>query len=248
MLPFLLLSTRPEDDAAEGERAAIVRLAGLRDDELIQHRVEAAPLGPIDLDDYAGVFLGGGPFNASDEHKTELQRRVEADVNRVVDDVVARDLPFLGLCYGVGVLTDRLGGVVDKTYPEAVGVSTSTLTEEGAADPLFAGVPPTIRAFTGHKEACRELPPGAVLLASGEVSPVQAFRVGSHAYATQFHPELDSAGLAARIRIYRDAGYFRPEDTETLVDFALSAEITHDVHTVLRNFVALARQHSVNGS
>lgn len=242
MKPFLLLSTRPEDDAAEGERAAIVRLAGLTDADVEQHRVESGPLPALDLDDYAGVLLGGGPFNASDAEKSELQQRVEADVNRVVDEVVERDLPFLGLCYGVGVLTSRLGGLVDRAHGEAVGVSVSTLTEEGRADRLFDGVPSEIHAFTGHKEACAALPAGATLLATGRNCPVQAFRVGSNVYSTQFHPELDSPGLAARIRIYRDAGYFAPEDTEKLVDFALTAEISPEVHRVLHNFVALARQ------
>lgn len=247
MKPFLLLSTRPEDDAAEGERGALVRLAGLADDDVVQVRVEQGPMPEIDLDDYSGVFLGGGPFNSSDAEKSALQERVEADVNRVVDECVARDLPFLGLCYGVGVLTARLGGVVDRTYGEPVGLSESTLTVAGRADPLFDGVPDEFVAFTGHKEACLALPDGAELLATGDSCPVQAFRVGRRVYSTQFHPELDSAGLAARIRIYRDAGYFEPEDTDRLVEFALSAQPTPSIHRVLQNFVALASEYKVNG-
>lgn len=242
MKPFLLLSTRPEDDAAEGERAAIVRLACLSDDDVEQVRVEMAPLPTVDVDRYRGVLLGGGPFNSSDEVKSELQQRVEADVNRIVDECIGREIPFLGLCYGVGVLTDRLGGTVDRTYGENVGVSLSTLTEAGRTDPLFDGVPGRFHAFTGHKEACLTLPPDAKLLASGEACPVQAFRIGRTVYATQFHPELDSPGLAARIRIYRDAGYFAPEDTEKLVEFAMTAQITPEVHLVLQNFVRLASQ------
>lgn len=242
MKPFLLLSTRPEDDAAEGEREAIVRLAGISDADLVQVRVEEPPLGTQNLDHYSGVFLGGGPYNASDTDKSALQVRVEADLNRVIDDVVARDFPFFGLCYGVGALTGRLGGVVDRSVGEEVGVVTATLTAEGRADPIFAGVPSELQAFTAHKEGCRLLAPGATLLATGVECPVQAFRIGRRVYATQFHPELDSAGLAARIRIYRDAGYFDPADTETLVAFAESSTITAAVHTMLRNFVELAAQ------
>lgn len=241
MKPFLLLSTRPEDDAAEGEREAVVRLAGLTDGDLVQFRVEAEPLAELNLDDYAGIFLGGGPFNSSDEEKSPLQRRVEADLNRVIDEVVARDFPFLGLCYGVGTLTQRLGGVVDRKYSEAVGTTDATVTSDGLHDPLFDGVPTHFVAFVGHKEACRRLPPQATLLATGTVCPVQAFRVGTRVYATQFHPELDSAGLAARIRIYRDAGYFAPEETDRLVEYALGTQPTPEVHRMLRNFVAIAR-------
>ena len=60
--PFLLLSTRPEDDAVVGERAAILAKAGLAEAELVQHRVERFPLPELDLSDFAGVFLGGGPI------------------------------------------------------------------------------------------------------------------------------------------------------------------------------------------
>ena len=71
--------------------------------------------------------------------------------------------------------------------------------------------------------------------------PVQAFRVGTKVYATQFHPELDSAGLAARIRIYRDAGYFAPEETEQLVRYAMDTQPTPEVHRMLTNFVSIAQ-------
>lgn len=241
MKPFLLLSTRPEDDAAEGEREAIARLAVLEYADLVQIRLEAAPLPPIDLDGFAGIFLGGGPFNASDVAKSPVQLRAEADLGRLLDEVVARDIPFLGLCYGVGALTRHLGGVVDRSVGEDVGVVTATLTGDGRADPLFEGLPTSLRAFTAHKEGCRVPAAGTVVLATGDACPVQAFRIGRRVYATQFHPELDSAGLASRIRIYRDAGYFDPADTDTLVAFAQSATITPEVHRMLTNFVAICR-------
>lgn len=241
MKPFVLLSTRPEDDAAEGEREAIVRLAGLRDDDVVQVRLGDDPMQPIDLQSFDGVILGGGPYNASDADKSPTQRRAEAVIARVMDAAVAADFPFFGLCYGVGALTQHLGGVVDRTVGEDVGVVTATLTAEGRADPIFDGIPDTFHAFTAHKEGCRLLAPGAVMLASGDACPVQAFRMGRHVYATQFHPELDSAGLAARIRIYRDAGYFNPEDTDDLVALAESSTITAEIHTMLVNFVRLAR-------
>lgn len=242
MKPFLLLSTRPEDAAAEGEREAIIRLAGLREADLVQFRVEEAPLPELDLNDYTGIFLGGGPYNASDHPKADEQLRIEDDIFAVIDRAVASDFPFLGLCYGVGALTSRLGGVVDRTYGEEAGVATATLTPEGRADALFAGIPDQMVAFVGHKEASSILPDGAVLLASGTECPVQAFRIGTNVYATQFHPELDHEGMASRLRIYSEAGYFHPSETETLVEFAKQAPISSEVHTILSNFAELARR------
>jgi GMP synthase (glutamine-hydrolysing) len=47
--------------------------------------------------------------------------------------------------------------------------------------------------------------------------------------------------MAERILIYREAGYFAPEETEELSAFALDADITDEVHAILSNFVRLAR-------
>lgn len=106
MRPFLLLSTRAEDVAADDEYAGFLRATGLGERELLRIRVEAGPLLEFDLDDHAGVLLGGSPFNASDpdERKSDVQRRVERDLARLLDRVVARDVPFLGACYGIGTL------------------------------------------------------------------------------------------------------------------------------------------------
>ncbi len=237
MKPFLLLSTRPEDAAAEGERRSVLRFGGLADTELVQIRAEQRPLPSIDLDDWSGVLLGGGPFNSSDPEKSQLQLRVEADLRRVLDGVLTRDYPFLGLCYGVGTVTSLLGGVVDRTYGEAVGEIVVTLTDSGRRDPLLAEVPAAFRAFVGHKEAVRVLPETAVLLATGERCPVQMFRVGANGYVTQFHPELDGEGLAERIMIYREAGYFPPSEAENLAATALSADLDEAVHSIVRRFV-----------
>jgi GMP synthase (glutamine-hydrolysing) len=101
--------------------------------------------------------------------------------------------------------------VVDRRYAEPVGSVSVTLTSEGQRDPLLGGLPATFDAFVGHKEALSRLPDHAVLLASSATCPVQAFRIGCHVYATQFHPELDAAGLCTRIDVYKHAGYFEPE-------------------------------------
>jgi GMP synthase (glutamine-hydrolysing) len=226
--PFLLLATRAEDEAADDEYAAMLRAGGLAEGELHRIRLEAAPLPPLDLDRYAGIILGGGPFDSSDpeDAKSPTQRRVEAELRDLLDEVVARDFPFLGACYGVGTLGVHQGGTVDRTYGEPVGAVTVSLTDAGIADPLLQGVPPTFEAFVGHKEALRAVPPGAVLLASSPTCPVQMFRVRTNLYATQFHPELDVDGIVTRVRVYQHAGYFPPETLEELITRLRGAEVT----------------------
>src|SRR6188768_2657574 len=123
MKPFVLLATRAEDLAADGEYEAFCRFGGLRPEELVRVRLEQSPLPALDLDDYSGVFVGGSPFNTSSpaELKSSVQVRVEKDMAALLDEVVERDFPFFGACYGVGTLGAYQGGVIDGTYAEPVG-------------------------------------------------------------------------------------------------------------------------------
>ena len=246
MLPFLLLATRADDAVADAEYRAFLRFACLAPEQLVRVRLEAAPLAEqlpgADFTAYAGVLIGGSPFTASDpdEQKSPVQRRVERDLDEVVGEVLRLDVPFLGACFGIGTLGRHLGGVVDRTYGEPVGAVEITLTDEGLADPLLAGLPRAFTAFVGHKEALRVLPAGAVLLAGSAGCPVQMFRVGQHQYATQFHPERDGPGIVERIHAYRYAGYFDPAETDALVARVGAADVTWPAQ-VLAAFTARYR-------
>ncbi|MFV0425535.1 MAG: glutamine amidotransferase [Beutenbergiaceae bacterium] len=235
MKPFLLLATRPEDDAADGEYASFLQFTGLAPQKLRRFRLEQAPLPPIDLDDYSGIFLGGSPFNSGETHKSELQRRVEGDLNRLLADVVARDFPFFGACYGVGTLGLLAGGVLDTTYSEPVSAVEVEVTPQGAQDPLLAGMPPRFAAYVGHKEALSQLPPGAVLLATAQSCPIQMFRLGRNMYATQFHPELDEAAIVTRIYTYANHGYFPPETRDEVITAVRGAPVG-SAHQLLSAF------------
>jgi len=236
--PFLLLSIRADDAAADNEYESFLTLAGLTEDELRRIRLDQRALGDIDLRDWSGIWVGGGPFNYTDPDgkKSPVQQRVEADVGRLLDAVVGADFPFLGACYGVGALGSHQGGVVDRRHSEPVGTVRVTLTGPGRSDPLLADLPEEFDAFTGHKEAVSELPGHAVLLASSATCPVQAFRVGANVYATQFHPELDAVGLCTRIDVYKHAGYFDPSVADELKAMAWRSEVSHPP-AILRAFV-----------
>jgi GMP synthase (glutamine-hydrolysing) len=239
MRPFLLLSSRAEDVAADGEYAAFLRFTGLPPERLKRIRMEAGPLPELQLDDYAGVFVGGGPFNSSDppEAKSEIQQRVERELSSLLDEIVARDFPFFGACYGVGTLGVHRGGLIDRTYAEPVSAVRIRLTEAGRADPVLTGMAPEFDAFVGHKEACSVLPSDAVLLASSAACPVQMFRVQENLYATQFHPELDVDGIVTRVHVYQHAGYFPPAEMEELIARLIPALVT-EPGRMLANFVA----------
>lgn len=236
--PFLLLAIRGEDAAADDEYASILRLGGLDESGLHRVRMEQGPVGAVDVAAYSGIILGGGPFQRSDppEKKSDVQVRVETELEDLLDVVVARDVPFLGLCYGIGVLGAHQGGVIDREFGEPVGRMPVSVTAAGRADPLFAALPEDFEAFGGHKEALSVTPRHATVLATSAACPVQAFRVGANVYATQFHPELDSASLQTRIDAYRDYGYFPPEEAEALKAVAREREVEWPA-SILRTFV-----------
>lgn len=238
MKPFVLLATRAEDQPADEEYALFLRHSGLDERDLIRVRLEAGPMPDLDLDGLSGIFVGGGPFNASDpaERKSTVQRRVEAEFDALLDEVVARDFPFLGACYGVGTLGVHQGAPIDRTYAEPISVVPVTLTDAGASDPILAGMPATFNAFVGHKEAIRSLPASATLLGSSPTCPVQMFRVGTNVYATQFHPELDVEAITVRIHAYANHGYFAADELEPTLAAVRRAEVSHPSR-MLRAFV-----------
>jgi len=238
--PFLVLQLRTETEASDDEFAAILRKGGLSDSDVLRVRLDRGPVpGGLALDDLSGVIVGGGPGCVSDPEasKSPMEKAIEAAVMGLMPEIIARDFPFMGCCYGIGILAHHLGAEVSKRrYSEPVGATTCVLTEAGRADPLLTGVPDTFRAFVGHKEAVQALPTGCAHLLESEPCPFQMIRHGSNVYATQFHPEADSDGFEVRIRIYKDRGYFPPETANYLVTMC-RAEDVHVPETILRRFV-----------
>lgn len=240
--PFLLLSTRAEDAAAHAEQLSFARAAGLAPAMLHQLRLERERPKALDLERYGGVIVGGGPYNASDESKSAVQLEVEAWFDDHLAEVLETDFPFFGACYGVGLLGTVGRGRVSRKHGEEAAVVEVSVTPEGASDPVLAGLPERFHAMVGHKEAIEELPAGATLLATGASCPVQMFRLGRNAYASQFHPELDADTFEQRLRIYADQGYYQPGGNDRAVADARRFDVARSAQ-VLRNFTRLHSGH-----
>lgn len=240
--PFLLLSTRAEDAAAHAEQLSFARAAGLAPAMLHQLRLERERPKALDLERYGGVIVGGGPYNASDESKSAVQLEVEAWFDDHLAEVLETDFPFFGACYGVGLLGTVGRGRVSRKHGEEAAVVEVSVTPEGASDPVLAGLPERFHAMVGHKEAIEELPAGATLLATGASCPVQMFRLGRNAYASQFHPELDADTFEQRLRIYADQGYYQPGGNDRTVADARRFDVARSAQ-VLRNFTRLHSGH-----
>lgn len=239
MRPFLILQVRPEDDAADGEYAALIQKGGIEADRAHRIRVERDPLpANLSLDEYAGVVVGGGPGCVSDaaDTKPAAEARAEAAILSIMHEVIAGDVPFMGCCYGISVLAHHLGAEVSKRrWSEPVVPVEVRRTDASRADPLFEGIPDRFTALVGHKKAAQELPEGCVHLVASASCPFQMIRPGQNVYATQFHPEADGDVFAERIRVYRLRGYFPPEDAERLAAQVLAADASTPP-AILRQF------------
>ena len=237
-MPFLILQIRPEDDTSNSEFGAILKYGGLGEKDVCRIRIERTGIPDISLDDYAAVIVGGSPFDIStpELEKSTIQKKIEGDFKRLLDDVVAKDFPFLGACSGCGLLGSYLNAPISGKYAEPVGGVSVSLTDEGKKDALLAGFPDQITVLLGHKEACDDTPTGASLLIRGEECPVQMFRIGNNVYATQFHPEGDCEGFTLRIRAYKHHGYFAPEQAQCLIQ-AVEEHETPFAQKILKRFV-----------
>jgi len=236
--PFLILQLRPEDDTSDSEYEAILKYGELNRANTHRIRIEKTGIPELSLDDYSAVIVGGSPFDISTaQHlKKPIQIKIESDFGRLFDEVVTRDIPFLGACSGCGLLGSYLGTPISGKYSEPVGGAVVKITDDGREDSLLTGFPEQIAVLCGHKEACDVVPRGATLLLSGEACPVQMFRVGENVYATQFHPEGDGPGFTVRIHAYKHHGYFPADQADALIS-AVNREDTPHAREILRRFV-----------
>lgn len=141
-------------------------------------------------------------------------------------------------------LADSCAGVIvggspySVSDPEAAKGDGQRLTDAGRADPVASALPDRFTALTGHKESAPEPPPGSVLLATNDASPVQLYRAGT-VLASQFHPEPTTADFARRATIYQRHGYFPPAEFAAVIA-ALEAATVTAPQRLLRRFVELA--------
>lgn len=228
MAPLVYVCARPQQGAAAAEYESFRTSARLGTDELEQLDLVHDDLPADAFDRWRGFVVGGSPFNVTDPEtaKTGDQRRLEAALGRIATAGAEGRTAVLFTCFGIGVATRALGGVVSRAFPEDTGPTTVRLTDAAHRDPLFGQLADTFSTLTAHKEGTEQLPPGAVLLATNDACPVQAYRVGDRLYATQFHPEPTAQAFVDRMAVYRDDGYFDAGHFDAISGRVLAASLS----------------------
>ena len=124
----------------------------------------------------------GGPISVNDVGRF---RHLGEEVD-LIRKRIERGLPTLGICLGAQLIAYALGATVAPMQDPEIGWGRLTLTDAGSAGPLRYLTSPVLH---WHGEAF-ELPRGCPSLASTPKCPNQAFAVGAHTLALQFHIEV----------------------------------------------------------
>ena len=145
-------------------------------------------------DELAGVVVSGSHDMVSE--RAPWSERLGEWMKRCVD----ADVPVLGICYGHQLLAHAMGGHVGNLPdgPE-VGTKDIRLNPHAREDELLGQLPASFPAQLVHYQSALRLPPGAVLLASSDAEPHQAFRVGQRGWGVQFHPEFSPTAMRGYI-------------------------------------------------
>ncbi len=127
----------------------------------------------------AGVILSGGPRSVS-----------QPDAPRCDARIFSGQVPVLGICYGMQLMADVLGGRVAPAPQREYGLAELRITPE-ADDRLFATLPERLRVWASHGDFVEAVPPGFRVAATSENAPVAAMADGSrNLHALLFHPEV----------------------------------------------------------
>lgn len=130
-----------------------------------------------DIKNAEAVILSGGP---SSVYRKDAPRN-----DKVLTWLVEEDIPTLGICYGLHLLVQHLGGCVVRGELKEYGVCEASVEE----DPLFKGLEKRQKVWMSHGDRVEVLPLGVSRIASTETCKNAGIR-RSNIYAVQWHPEV----------------------------------------------------------
>lgn len=124
-----------------------------------------------------GIILSGGPASVYDTGAPSL-----------APFLTELGVPVLGICYGMHLLAQHLGGRVARLPQREYGPA---ILQVDVPEPLFAGLSSALPVWMSHGDQITELPAGFVPLAHSDGCPIAAMADPERGiFALQFHPEV----------------------------------------------------------
>lgn len=124
-----------------------------------------------------GIILSGGPMSVYD-----------SDAPDIDDEILKINVPILGICYGLQILTKKLGGKVEPAKDREYGRASLNVVK---TSPLLFEVMPSSQVWMSHGDYLTALPAGFNVIAKSDHSPIAAAsNEDKKIYGVQFHPEV----------------------------------------------------------
>ncbi len=142
--------------------------------EIFPHNVSWEQIHHLDP---KGIILSGGPASVYDDNAPMCPSWV-----------YEKQIPILGICYGLQVLAHQLGGTVIPGEKREYGYALLHQIED--SNPLFQGLPKTINVWMSHGDQVERVPPGFSPMAYTDNSPVAVIGNKRDIIGLQFHPEV----------------------------------------------------------
>ncbi len=125
----------------------------------------------------SGLILSGGPSSV-----------YAADAPQCHPGIFAMGIPILGICYGMQLACDHLGGHVESAHAREYGRASCTVTEN---DPLFHDFPRQAEVWMSHGDQVQSVNADFIPLAHTATCPLAAVKHKTlPIYGLQFHPEV----------------------------------------------------------
>jgi len=123
----------------------------------------------------SGIILTGGPNSVYDENSPKPDSKI-FDLG----------IPILGICYGLQIIVDKMGGSITRTDKREYGKAMLSISSE---QKLFQGLESNTDVWMSHGDATKILPDNFESIANTENSPYAAIR-SNNLFGVQFHPEV----------------------------------------------------------
>ncbi|MFH1452906.1 MAG: glutamine-hydrolyzing GMP synthase [Armatimonadota bacterium] len=151
--------------------------------QLIPHSVTAGELKKLKP---TAIILSGGPASVYDKNAPKLD-----------PDIYGLNIPVLGICYGMQLITHQLGGIVFKSGKREYGANTFNVTEK---DSLFKGIQGKNTCWMSHQDEVKKVPEGFKILAESSYGKIAAIANKKRKiFGVQFHPEVAHTPRGAAI-------------------------------------------------
>jgi GMP synthase-like glutamine amidotransferase len=125
------------------------------------------------------------------------------DAEDLLRQIIAAEVPYVGICFGHQLLAQALGGLVEKSS-DGWGVGVKDY-EVVVAKPWMTPAASSVAMIGSHQDQVVRLPEGAELLFRSDYCPLGGFAIGERAWTIQVHPEFVPALadhlLAGRIEL-----------------------------------------------